>query len=161
MTGLGGAARGGRDIRPRLATPDDRPGIEGIVEESYSPYIERMGQKPGPMLDDYAELIREGRVHVLERDGETRAYVVLLPLPDAMLLDNVAVAASSRGQGLGKILLAFAEEKAREAGYRLIKLYTHETMTENISIYLRAGYRETRRAEEKGFRRVFMEKALD
>ena len=146
---------------PRLATLDDRPAIEGIVEEAYSPYIERMGRKPGPMLDDYGALIREGRVYVLDRDGALRAYVVLLPLSDAMLLDNVAVASAARGHGLGKIMMVFAEAKAREAGFSIIRLYTHETMVENIALYQRAGYRETRRVEEMGFRRVYMEKPLD
>ena len=153
MSGLGSP--------PRLATLADRPAIEVIVEQAYSPYIKRMGRKPGPMLDDYAALIRDGRVHVLDRDGEARAYVVLLPHADAMLLDNVAVAAASRGQGFGKILMNFAEAKTREAGLSVVRLYTHETMTENIAIYLRAGYHETRRVEENGFRRVYMEKALD
>ena len=33
-------------------------------------------------------------------------------------------------------------------------------MTENIALYARLGYAETHRAEEKGFRRVYMAKPL-
>jgi hypothetical protein len=33
-------------------------------------------------------------------------------------------------------------------------------MTENLAYYPRHGYRETRRAEEQGFRRVFFSKTL-
>lgn len=41
-----------------------------------------------------------------------------------------------------------------------IRLYTHERMLENIKIYGKLGYQETRRAVEDGFARVFMRKSL-
>jgi hypothetical protein len=49
---------------PRPAIPADRPAIEEIVRDAYSPYIDRVGRQPGPMLDDYEALIRAGRVYV-------------------------------------------------------------------------------------------------
>jgi ribosomal protein S18 acetylase RimI-like enzyme len=55
----------------------------------------------------------------------------------------------------------FAERSARDAGYKSIRLYTHEKMTQNIALYSRIGYVETHRGEEKGLRRVYMIKALD
>jgi ribosomal protein S18 acetylase RimI-like enzyme len=57
-------------------------------------------------------------------------------------------------------MMAFAESTARAAGYRCIRLYTNEAMTENIGLYSRLGYVETHRAEEKGLRRVYMAKTL-
>ena len=113
------------------------------------------------MLDDYAALIAAARVHVIERDGAVQALLVLLPEPDAMLLDNVAVAPEAQGSGLGRILLRFAEQTAVAAGYDRIKLYTNEAMTENITLYARLGYAETHRVEEKGLKRVYMVKTLD
>lgn len=53
----------------RLATAEDRPAIESLVASAYAPYVARIGRKPGPMLDDYAALIRDSRVHVLETNG--------------------------------------------------------------------------------------------
>lgn len=41
-----------------------------------------------------------------------------------------------------------------------IRLYTHERMLENIEIYGKLGYQETRRAVADGFARVFMRKSL-
>lgn len=145
---------------PRPAVPADRHAIEEIVRHAYSPYIARIGRPPGPMLDDYEALIGKGGVYVVELEGTIQGILVLVPEQDAMLLDNVAVAPSAKGTGIGRSLLEYAEHSARAAGYRVIRLYTHETMTENIALYSRIGYVETHRAEEKGLKRVFMVKRL-
>ena len=144
----------------RLAGMKDCPAVEAIVAAAYTPYIARIGHKPGPMLDDYAALIRGQRVYALYNDGVVLGILVLIPETDAMLLDNVAVAPGARGAGFGRSLLEFAERTARGAGYRSIRLYTNEDMAENIALYARIGYAETHRAEEKGFRRVYMTKML-
>ena len=145
-------------IRP--ATPTDLAAIEAIVAQAYSPYIARIGRKPGPMLDDYAALIAAGCVHVCQRGEAVAGLVVLVAQADSMLLDNVAVASSAQGAGVGRALLDFAEAATRQAGFVTIRLYTHETMVENVAIYGRRGYRETHRGEEHGFRRVYMAKSL-
>src|SRR3954471_20353759 len=53
----------------RRALPADREAVEAIVEAAYSPYVARIGKPPGPMRDDYAALIAEGAVTVLEEAG--------------------------------------------------------------------------------------------
>jgi N-acetylglutamate synthase-like GNAT family acetyltransferase len=53
------------------------------------------------MRDDYAAYIADGRVHVLEQDGEIIGLVVLIPQAQAMLLDNVAVSPRAQGRGFG------------------------------------------------------------
>ena len=145
---------------PRLAIEEDLSAVEAIVRAAYSRYVPRIGREPAPMLDDYVALIRERRVHVLDWSGMVRGVVVLIPEADTMLLDNVAVAPDAQGQGLGRKLLAFAEQAAWDAGYGSIRLYTNEEMTENIALYSRLGYCETHRGEEKGLRRLSMTKVL-
>lgn len=144
----------------RIATAADRAAVEAIVAAAYSPYLPRIGREPGPMRDDYAALIRAERVHVAETDGRVQGLLVLLPEDEAMLLDNVAVDPASQGLGVGRALLQFAEQAALRAGYRAIRLYTNEAMTENIALYARIGYVETHRGEEKGLHRVYMTKQL-
>ncbi len=144
----------------RRARPSDLDQIEAIVEAAYFPYIPRMGQKPGPMLDDYAALIAAERVHVAELDGAVAAVLVLLPQADAMLLDNISVSPQAQGKGLGRALMDFAEAKARAAGLSRIRLYTNLLMTENLVLYPRLGYRETGRVHENGFDRVYFEKPI-
>lgn len=144
----------------RMAEDADCDALRAIVETAYSPYVARIGRKPGPMLDDYAALVRERHVHVVERDGEPLGLIVLVPQGDGLLLDNIAVDPAAQGLGLGRALLEFAEAAALRAGHARIRLYTNEAMTENIALYAQIGYRETHRREEKGYRRVYMEKAL-
>ena len=144
----------------RLADGGDVGAVEQIVRNAYSGYIPKIGRKPGPMLDDYAVLIADGRVHVVEIDRVIKGLVVLIPQVSDMLLDNIAVDPSAQGLGLGRLMLEFAEKSAIAAGYRSITLYTNEAMTENIALYERVGYSETHRAEEKGLKRVYMAKPL-
>ena len=66
------------------------------------------------MLDDYAALIAEGRVHVIGSPDLT-GILVLIPETDALLLDNIAVAPGAQGTGVGKRLMATALEAAQEA----------------------------------------------
>lgn len=147
-------------IHIRPATVDDISAIERIVRDAYSPYIQRIGATPGPMLDDYPARIAQGLVHVLLASGDIQALLVLIPEPDCLLLDNLAVSPGAQGKGYGRHLLRFAEDEARRRGLAAIRLYTQEKMTENIGIYRRHGYVETHRAEEIGLKRVFMKKAL-
>ena len=145
----------------RRAIPADRESVEAIVAAAYSPYIARIGKPPGPMLDDYAPLIADGAVSVVEdAEGGIAAILVLLPKPDHLLLDNIAVRPDRQGQGLGRRLVEFADSEARRLGYAELRLYTHATMTENIALYLRLGFVETGRGHDAGYDRVFMVKRL-
>jgi hypothetical protein len=50
----------------RRAQPPDRLAVEAIVAAAYAIYVERIGNKPGPMLDDYGRLIAAGAASVVE-----------------------------------------------------------------------------------------------
>jgi ribosomal protein S18 acetylase RimI-like enzyme len=145
----------------RLAGFGDRAAVEAVVQAAYAPYIPRIGRKPGPMLEDYAALIAGRHVRVLSDGSRIAGILVLIPDKHEMLLDNVAVLPDCQGQGFGRALIAFAEDAAREQGLHTLRLYTNEAMTENIAFYERLGFVETHRAEEKGFKRVYMTKPLD
>lgn len=145
-------------IRP--ATAHDVAPVQALIEAAYALYIPRIGARPGPMLEDYAALIAQGRVEVFEEQGQVLGVLVLIAQADGLLLDNVAVSPAAQGRGLGRQLMAHAEARARQLGLEVVRLYTNEAMSENLGLYGRLGYRETHRAEQTGFRRVFMEKRL-
>ena len=145
----------------RTATPDDLPAIREIVERAYGPYIERMGKPPGPMLDDYAKRIEANQVRVADVEGRVGGLLVLIDQPDHLLLDNIAVHPEAQGQGLGRRMMDFAEAEAVRRGFGELRLYTHESMTENIMLYGKLGWKETGRALQAGFARVFMRKKVE
>lgn len=145
----------------RLAQPADQAAIEAIVNAAYSPYVARIGKPPGPMLDDYRALIETGAVSILEDSDQVAiAIVVLVPKADHLLLDNIAVRPDRQGQGFGRRLVAFAENETRRLGYRELRLYTHQLMTENLALYARIGFAETGRGRQDGYERVFMYKPI-
>lgn len=149
------------DITIRLARPDEADAARGLVRAAYRHYVPRMGREPGPMRDDYAAHQADGALWVCEHAGALAGVLVLCDHPDHLLLDNVAVSPAAQGLGLGRRLIDFAEAEARRRGYREIALYTHETMTENQALYLRLGWQEFARREEKGYQRIYYRKPLE
>ncbi len=145
-------------LRPAAAA--DADAIAGCVEAAYAPWVERIGEPPGPMLEDYNRVVRDRRVWVIEREGEIVGAIVLIEREDGLLLDNVAVPPARQGEGIGGRLIRHVEAEARRLGHAHIDLYTHERMTENIALYARYGYEEIDRRTERGFPRVYMRKRL-
>jgi ribosomal protein S18 acetylase RimI-like enzyme len=145
-------------IRPAL--PAEASTVDELVQRSYAHYIERIGCRPGPMDEDYAEKVARSLVSVAEEAGEIVGLIVLVQEPDHLLVENVAVAPEHQGRGIGRTLLGFAEQVAREAGTPTLRLYTHALMTENQALYSRLGYEETHRRTDDGFERVFFVKHL-
>jgi GNAT superfamily N-acetyltransferase len=150
----------------RRAAMPDRLAVEEIVREAYEPWVALIGARPEPMDADYAALIAEGRVHVaasggVTQPGDVEGLIVLIPEAGALLVANVAVRPERRGQGIGRRLLAFAEEEARRLGLPAVRLYTHAKMIRNIALYEAIGYAETGREAIEGGSIVLMRKQLD
>ncbi|MEO8715512.1 MAG: GNAT family N-acetyltransferase, partial [Acetobacteraceae bacterium] len=138
----------------------DVPVMTRIVVAAYTKYVARIGKPPAPMLDDYAGHVRAHAAWVIEDHGAVVGLIVLLPMDDHLLLDNVAVDPPLHGRGIGRALVTFAEREARRRGYHETRLYTHEMMTENLAMYPALGWQETGRGEEAGYRRVFFRKPV-
>lgn len=149
-------------MRIRAAQEPDIVALREIVERAYSIYIERIGRRPAPMDDDYAEKLREGHVFVADEGGEVVGLIVLLTATaqNHLLIENVAVDPEHQGKGIGRSLMAYAETYAAERRIPELRLYTNAAMTENLALYLRLGYREDDRRTENGLKRVFLSKRL-
>ena len=148
------------DPEIRLAGPADRTAVEETVEAAYTPWIEVIGMRPMPLEGDYGALIEAGHVFVAG-PAPARALIVLIPEDERLLVDNVAVRPELHGKGVGRRLLAFAEDRARALGKPGTRLITNERMTSNIALYERLGYRETGREIINGRGIVHMAKDLD
>jgi ribosomal protein S18 acetylase RimI-like enzyme len=148
----------GVSLRP--ATAADVPRLTELVEAAYGHYVERIGEPPRPMTDDYAEVVRNHEVVVAEDDGEIVGLIVLGVDDEGFFVDNVAVDPARQGTGAGRALLEHAEAAARSAGFDSIYLYTHERMVENLTLYSRIGYVEYDRRLQGGARIVYLRKSL-
>ena len=145
----------------RAALPADEPAIRDCAQRAYTRYIQRMGQKPAPMLADYTTLIAEHKVHVAcDQCGTFQGFIVFYPQGQDMMLENVAVRPEVAGNGIGRALIAFCEETAKRNGLASVILYTNEKMFENIAMYQRLCYQEIERRNENGFNRVYFKKML-
>jgi len=134
--------------------------MQDVAEAAYQPYIARMGRRPAPMTADYALIAGSGSAWVAEQRGRLVGLLVLEPAEDHLLLENVAVDPDVQGNGVGSRLLRLAEEQAEAQGLNEVRLYTNAAMIENLTYYPRHGYRETHRATQDGYRRVFFTKAV-
>jgi ribosomal protein S18 acetylase RimI-like enzyme len=145
----------------RQAEAADEPDIRNCAEQAYAPYVPLIGRKPAPMIADFGAQIAAGHIYVATGDdGIFQGFIVFYPEERHILLENVAVLPRAAGRGIGKALIRFCENEARQGGFSAVHLYTNEKMTENLSIYPRLGYAEVGRRSEDGFNRVFFEKPL-
>jgi N-acetylglutamate synthase-like GNAT family acetyltransferase len=144
----------------RRATAADLAEIRQLIADAYTKYIERIGRPPAPMTADYAAALGHSRVWVLESGKAIVGALVTEDRGNHLLLETVAVAPGAQGNGYGRLLLDHAECDAAELGLTEVRLYTNEAMTENLTFYPRHGYRETGRAVQDGFRRVYFSKTV-
>ncbi|MQQ07702.1 GNAT family N-acetyltransferase [Epibacterium sp. SM1979] len=155
------------EIRP--ARPQDVDAIQSCATEAFQQYVAAIGKKPAPMVADFAALIDAGHVYVAVQSpdrsldqppGNLLGYIVFFRSDTVVELENIAVRPSATGRGVGKALIQFCEDSARQGGAQAVALYTNAKMVENLAIYPHLGYQEIARRREDGFDRVFFKKTL-
>ncbi len=144
----------------RKAVAGDLPKVKACAHEAYLKYLERMGRKPPPMVADFDKLICEGLVYIVYSNLDLYGYAVFYPKGSALHLENVAVYPKYQGCGLGRKLVAFVEERAKDCGCTAVELYTNAKMHENIAWYEKLGYEITARRTESGLERVYFMKKI-
>ena len=141
----------------RKAVDADAENLTECMHSAYQIYNSRLGRTTlPPMTVDYLEEIRKFPVWVAESEGRLVGGLILMPEDDCMTVANVAVHPQFQGNGLGRGLLAFAEEEARRQGYSELHLATHVLLTENLSLYSHLGWVETGRDDF----RIYMKKRI-
>ncbi|WP_374377965.1 GNAT family N-acetyltransferase [Dongia sp.] len=144
----------------RPAVPDDAPAIAAIVSAAYAKWVPVIGRKPLPMQVDYAKAVLEHDFDVVSGDGRLVGLIETMPRADHLWIENLAVHPEAQGQGIGRLLLARAEEKAKELGTFDLRLLTNGAFTANIALYLKYGYALDKQEEFMNGTTVYMSKKL-
>jgi len=158
---MGDAVEEPREPRLRPAVQADAAAIGALVDAAYRGYAALLGRTPLPMLTDFAAAIADHPVWVLADDPAIVGVIELVGRADHLWVDNVAIDPAWQGRGLGRRLLAFADDEARRLGLPAVGLLTNERYVANIAMYERYGYRETGREPYLGTDLVHFRKTLD
>jgi ribosomal protein S18 acetylase RimI-like enzyme len=145
----------------RRAGAADIAAVDAFQHAAYARNRTILGLEPLPLTVDYATIVADYEVWLLEQGDVLEGVLILETRPEDLLIWSVAVAPELQGRGIGNRLIAVAEARARELGHRSVRLYTGEKLTGNIAWYERHGYAREK-IEVLGERRlVHMMKALD
>ena len=139
----------------RRANAEDADGLTECVEAAYSIYADRITDLPA-VSDGVSDAIRDHRVWVVEKEHQIVGGMILVPHDEFLMLENIAVRPEAAGSGIGRELIARAEQDCVDLDLREIRLSTHVDMPENVAIYARLGWKETGRSNNK----VHMSKSL-
>jgi N-acetylglutamate synthase-like GNAT family acetyltransferase len=85
----------------------------------------------------------EGPVWIAVENDTVVGTVSVVPFGEVLLVRSLAVLPSSRGQGVGKLLLQHLESYACEKGYKSLFLSTTPFLTSAIRLYERFGFRRS------------------
>ena len=128
----------------RQAVAADASAVRELTRDAYAKWVPLIGREPKPMTADYDAAIRNHRIDLLYLEGELAALIETIPEADHLLIENIAVSPAYQGRGLGRRLVAHAEELAASHGHAEIRLYTNKMFAENVALYRKLGYRVDR-----------------
>jgi N-acetylglutamate synthase-like GNAT family acetyltransferase len=128
-------------IRIRSATTADIPAVAAVVNAAFA--IETFVE--GERVDggELVERMRTGELVVAEGDGGIAGCVHIEMRGEHGFFSMLAVAPQRQGAGLGRTLVAFAEDRCRERGCRDMTITVLSLRAELLPFYRKLGYAET------------------
>lgn len=145
-------------IEIRVAEPAEAGAITAIVMAAYAKWVPVIGREPMPMRVDYEKAVLEHRFDLAVEGDEILGLIETVPHPDHLWIDNVAVAPAAQGRGIGRMLLAFTEERARAAGHPELRLVTNGAFDSNVALYTRLGFEVDRIEDFMNGKAIYMRK---
>jgi ribosomal protein S18 acetylase RimI-like enzyme len=130
-------------IRMRRAGLPDVGPLSALQHAAFAGNRAVLGVEPLPLLADYAEVIATRECWLAVREAELVGALIVEPEDGTLLVWSIAVSPDFQGAQLGRQLMTFAEERAREQGFAAVTLYTGEKLEKNIAWYQRLGYHIT------------------
>ena len=127
----------------RVFQPGDEEAFRKLNEAWIAKYF-RLEDKDRETLEDPHRYFLEpgGQIFMAVCDSERIGCCALIPMEEqCMELAKMAVAEQARGQGIGRKLLDYAIEYARERGVRRLYLETNNSLVNAIHLYESVGFR--------------------
>ena len=82
----------------RRAVASDAAAVRDLTRCAYAKWIPLIGREATPATENYDQIVRRDPVDLLLADGELVALVWVVPYPDHLLIENLAVAPAHQGQ---------------------------------------------------------------
>jgi ribosomal protein S18 acetylase RimI-like enzyme len=141
----------------RRAEPADAGFIRDLGRTAFAEYSPNSAREVTSMAG-------RGRAFVATDRGVPVGFVLLEPNSDETVhVSAIAVTESARGRGIGRRLLEHGEEAARSGGARELSLVTADGNLAALELFLRAGFRRTRRTARyysRGQAAIWLSKTL-
>ncbi|MFZ5816439.1 MAG: GNAT family N-acetyltransferase [Bacillota bacterium] len=156
-----GQTAAGEVLSVRRAVPEEAPTMQALLHAAYAPNLAAGFNFTAATvgLEELRELIREQECYLLWAGP---ALVGTITLWDDGSIGRFGIEPGRKGQGLGRWLLAFAEDLARMKGWARVELDTPVSHPWLPDFYRRCGYEPVRTVhwEGKRYDSVVMEKEL-
>lgn len=134
-------------MRIRPATTAELPALQGIERAAGAPFrdlgmVEIADAEP-PTLDVLDQYRRAGRAWVAADGDEERpvGYLIAEPVDGALHIEQISVHPDFAHRRIGRTLLSYAGERAREEGLSGLTLTTFAEVPWNAPYYERLGFR--------------------
>ena len=128
----------------REAVAEDAEILAELVRNSFEEYRGLL-QPPSGGHSETAESIRTkletGWALIASVDGQAAGCVFYEPAGENIYLHRLGVLPAFRESGVGRTLVKAVETRAKEGGYKGIRLGTRIVLTKNRAFYERLGYR--------------------
>ncbi|MDF3141347.1 MULTISPECIES: GNAT family N-acetyltransferase [unclassified Streptomyces] len=147
-------------MRIRPATPDELPALQDIERAAGAAFrdlgMAAIADDEPPALDVLEHYRRAGRAWVACDDGDRPVgYLICEPVDGALHIEQVSVHPDCAHRRLGRTLLAYAADRAREEGLTALTLTTFTEVPWNAPYYERLGFRVLDEAElTPGLRKI-------
>lgn len=137
-------------MRIRPATPAELPALQDIERAAGAPFralgMAEIADDEPPALDVLERFQRAGRAWVACADADSDGdhpigYLIGEPVDGALHIEQVSVHPDSARRGVGRTLLAYAADRARDEGLTGLTLTTFTDVPWNAPYYTRLGFR--------------------
>lgn len=141
----------------RQSSPEECPGLPGLVVAAYQEYAPALGQAAWEQMRSsllrVPELAATAVLLIAEHAGQLAGSVLYFPpgTSDEGIFPRhwasirlLAVSPEQRGQGIGRLLTEACLARARQDQAELLGLHTSELMTTARQMYERMGFRQDR-----------------